>query len=413
MASHKRAYSDDESDPDYEPAWQMITAPVPPPVTLAGRAALRQLASDLIADGMQHLSPPGEYVAVKEHGPARARVRAIFTDRVAGKRSGGLDIDQIELGALTADLRYFVQYLLQECVGFPACGFVGVVTTNKTLAPVLLTVNGWSRTYLNDPDSDTDLYVWTRPQYALGAIPPDVERLLTRGHLDDAAVFIDPLGSLYVGLSLDRFEAPVQQAQLMDDEDGLGAPVPTGHGGRLQDPVRFRRFFGRVADHCCALGNFDVDRGGSFCAITIDSVTPMGTSDPTHAQRLLAYVIAMARVHMRPVFLATTVMTTLFTVTAKRPFDAVADLPPYFFEVPGEEYMCWIPQARVPGEPAERKLLAATPDEPVRRPASKRLRANTSTFECRQCGGSAGRVRYTAPVCSAACARAYYHLVTW
>jgi hypothetical protein len=195
---------------------------------------------------------------------------------------------------------------------------------------------------------------------------------------------------------------PVQQAQSMDDTEP-STPL------YIKNPEAFAVFFEHVVTQCRALGNPELEQGRDLLVISIDHATWSGGADPRHARVLFAFLVAFARIFMRPLFVHKDMVPVLMSASDGHPFALVAEERPSLESLAHEDYVVWIPQRRVvhrEEESNESEPLIVDVSDDDDGPPQKRARLTYTCANC--CTKNARFLAPLLPMCSRQCVRDFY-----
>jgi hypothetical protein len=382
------------------------------------RVTMEQTASafarQAISEGAQNLRIllPLQHVRIDVDG-ASARIISLYEENMHG-----LELIDVALSGAFAEpgpRRLFFLRLQQEALSdFPTAGerlcFVRVSDPLLSLRACMESLYGWR---LTDDAGDSAnaprrrFWTWHHPAHALfhvRGIPPShtlsaVERLLT-GHGSDEQVSYAPVNTLHVHVRMDAFiHPPVQQAQQQSWDDDTVSATPL----YIRNPATFGAFFAQIVAHCRALGNMELERGQDLLVVSIDHLTLEGGADPRHARVLFSFLVDLARIFVRPLFVHRDVVAALMEASEGDPFALVEEGPrPQLASVDGEDYLVWVPHRRTDDNDDSQPLVVEVSDEEDEEgPSRKRARL---TYTCTQCR------RRGARFCSRQCVRDFYML---
>jgi hypothetical protein len=386
--------------------------------TTVGQAA-SAFALQVISEAEQKMRVllPTPHVHVNVDG-ASARVIPLYEENMHG-----LQLIDVALWGAFAELghrRLLFLRLQQELLShFPSGERLYIVRVSDPLLSLRETMESLYGWRLTDDEGDSAnaprhrFWTWHHPVHALfhvRGIPVShtlsaVEKLLV-GHGSEDQVSYAPVGSLHVHVRMDAFiRPPVQQAQQFwwDDDTVPATPL------HIRNPATFDTFFARIVAHCRALGNMELERGYDLLVVSIDHLTWEGGADPRHVRILFSFLVALAQIFVRPLFVHKDVIDTLMDASDGDPFALVEAPRPQLEPVADEDYMVWVPQRRTDEVVDDSQpLIVEVSDDDEEEPSRKRARL-TYAATCAQCKRKGAR--YLAPLrpmCSRQCVRDFY-----
>ena len=394
------------------------------PATAVGTAA-SEFARRAISEGEQNLrvTSPLQYARVDVDG-ASARIVPLVEDHMRGLHL--IDVTLAQAFAEPGHRRLLFLRLQQELLGhFPTreriC-FVRVSDPILSLRVVMERLYGWRLTDEESADGANAprrrFWTWHHPAHALfhaRGVPvahtlSAVEELFT-GKTSYDLVSYAPVDGLEVHVRMDAFiRPPVEQAQrLWDDDTESSTPL------HIRNPVSFGIFFARVVAHCRALGNLELERGSDLMVVSIDHFAWDGAADRRHVRALFAFIVAFARIFVRPLFIRRDVLSALTEAAGGNLFALVEEASrPQLDPVTNEDYVVWVPHhlPRLPDDDSQPLVVEVSEDddedeeEEDDEPDRKRARR---TFTCAQCRRQGAQFRAPLPpMCSRQCVRDFY-----
>jgi hypothetical protein len=313
--------------------------------------------------------------------------------------------------AEAAAQRLFFVSLQQEVMTHHKSSAIDVVRVAGAdkLAPVMATLYDWVRL--------GDAWTWQIPTRSLGITNAhefhalsNVERAVLGLGSDEHGEYTTAGGALDVHVRMDAFvRAPVQQAQ---DMDGDEAPA------RIKNNATFEPFFQRIVEQCRALGNRELDSlDGELRVISIDYAARSRPLDPRHVRVLVAYLVAVARVFVRPLFISTDAVSVLLEAADNLPFALVPGPRPELVPLAEEDYVVFVPQKRpldprVETEPRIVEIASDSgeSDDDETDASPRKEKRPRLTYGCAHCGKE--RARFLAPLlpmCGTPCIRDYFY----